>query len=121
MGEIWSSWLGDVTDAIRSPTVDAFVSQVAGHPRVRDALIPPQRRIASAGRAVVVGRDIGTVIFPEAAVKVYLEASSSERARRRSGQMGDVASEPAIQLGIEQRDALDRGRAVAPLEAARDA
>ena len=97
------------------------MSEVASHRLVREALIPPQRRIADGGRAVVVGRDIGTVIFPDAAVKVFLEASSSERARRRAEQAGDVTAEGAVQLDMEQRDALDRGRAVAPLEAAPDA
>jgi len=111
----------DVTDAIRSPTVDAYVSQVASHGAVRAALIAPQRRVAERRRAVVVGRDIGTVIFPDADVKVYLEASPGERARRRAEQSGDVAAEAAVQHDMEQRDAQDRGRAVAPLEPATDA
>jgi cytidylate kinase len=111
----------DVTDAIRSPTVDAYVSQVASHAAVRAALIAPQRRVAERRRAVVVGRDIGTVIFPDADVKVYLEASPGERARRRAEQSGDVAAEAAVQHDMEQRDAQDRGRAVAPLEPAADA
>ncbi len=111
----------DVTDAIRSPTVDAFVSQVASHAAVRDALVEPQRRVADGGSAVVIGRDIGTVIFPDAQVKVFLEASPIERARRRAEQSGDVSAEAAVQHDMEQRDASDRGRAVAPLEAAADA
>jgi len=111
----------DVTEAIRSPTVDAFVSQVAGHRPVREALVAPQRRIADSGRAVVAGRDIGTVIFPEAQVKVFLEAAASERARRRAEQSGDTASEAAVHHDMEQRDAQDRGRPVAPLEPAADA
>lgn len=111
----------DVTEAIRSPTVDAFVSQVAGHPAVREALVAPQRKVALAGSAVVIGRDIGTVIFPDAQVKVFLEASPVERARRRAEQSGDVSAEAAVQHDMAQRDARDRGRAVAPLEAAADA
>jgi len=111
----------DATEAIRSPTVDAFVSQVASHAAVRETLIPAQRRVADAGRAVVAGRDIGTVIFPDAQVKVFLEAVAAERARRRAEQSGDRAAEIAVQHGMEQRDALDRGRSVAPLEPAADA
>ena len=111
----------DVTDTVRSPTVDAFVSQVASHPSVRRALVAPQRRVAEAGRAVVVGRDIGTVIFPEAQVKVFLEASADERARRRAEQTGDITAEVAVQHDMEQRDAQDRSRAIAPLEPAPDA
>jgi len=111
----------DVTDSIRSPTIDAFVSQVASHPAVREALVAAQRRVGDRERAVVVGRDIGTVIFPEAAVKVFLEASAAERAHRRAEQSGDVASEPMVHHELEQRDAQDRGRAAAPLEPAPDA
>jgi cytidylate kinase len=116
-------WLDgrDVTDAIRSPTVDAFVSQVASHGGVRQALIGPQRRSGDGGRAVVVGRDIGTVIFPDATLKVFLEASAAERAHRRAEQSGDAAAEASVHHDMQQRDALDRGRAVAPLEAASDA
>jgi cytidylate kinase len=111
----------DVTDAIRSPTVDAFVSQVSAHGGVRDALVATQRRIAESGRAVVAGRDIGTVIFPDAQVKVFLEASGSERARRRAEQSGSVASEVAVQHDMERRDTFDRDRIVAPMEPAPDA
>jgi cytidylate kinase len=111
----------DVSDAIHSPTVDAFVSQVAAHALVRDALVAPQRRVAESGRAVVAGRDIGTVIFPDAQVKVFLEASGAERARRRAEQSGDTASEAAVQHDMERRDIFDRDRLVAPMEPAPDA
>jgi cytidylate kinase len=111
----------DVTRAIRSPEVDAHVSQVASHPEVREAIRPLQRSVAHAPRVVVVGRDIGTVIFPDAELKIYLDASPAERARRRAGEVGAGADTATIQTALERRDALDRGREVAPLIAARDA
>ena len=87
---------------------------------------PPQISRENVKRRIVVGlnvagRDIGTVIFPEAQVKVFLEAAASERARRRAEQSGDTASEAAVQHDMEQRDARDRGRSVAPLEPAPEA
>jgi len=79
----------DVTWPIRSPEVDGAVSEVSAHPEVRAALLPVQRRIA-AGRVVIVGRDIGTVVVPDAPVKIYLQASLRERARRRHRELAEL-------------------------------
>ncbi len=111
----------DVTREIRSSDVDAQVSRVAAHPEVRAALVPVQRRAAGPGRVVVVGRDIGTVIFPDAHVKIFLEASLPERARRRAQQSGATALAEAVERQLQERDALDRTREVAPLRPAADA
>jgi 23S rRNA pseudouridine2605 synthase len=111
----------DVTRQLRSEAVEAHVSQVASHAAVRDALIPAQRRAADAPRAVVVGRDIGTVIFPDANVKIYLEASPRERARRRRAQFEADGSLDETEQAIALRDEQDRNRATAPLVRAPDA
>jgi cytidylate kinase len=108
----------DVTWAIRAPAVDAVVSRVAAVPEVRAALVEPQRRAAGNGPAVVVGRDIGTVIFPDAALKVYLDASLAERARRRAADLrarGLPAGEAEVLRDLTKRDQLDSERACAPL------
>ncbi|MDQ3695000.1 MAG: (d)CMP kinase [Chloroflexota bacterium] len=114
----------DITWAIRDPAVDAAVSPVSAHPEVRAALLALQRRIASQGRVVIVGRDIGTVVVPNATVKVFLVASDEERARRRHRELvgrgvdttlGDVLAD------LERRDRIDQDRDVAPLQAAEDA
>ncbi|MFM9108429.1 MAG: (d)CMP kinase [Chloroflexota bacterium] len=114
----------DVTWAIREPEIDAIVSRVAGHPLVRQALLPVQRRIAGAGPVVMVGRDIGTVVAPDAGVKIFLDASDVERARRRHAELAgrgeDVTAEQVL-ADIRRRDARDSPRAVAPLRAADDA
>jgi cytidylate kinase len=106
---------------LRSPDVDANVSLVAGYGEVREALVAPQQRAFAGGRAVVVGRDIGTVICPDADAKIYLEASRDERARRRAEQMGHSLPFDEVRASVDRRDELDRTRAVAPLEAAPDA
>jgi cytidylate kinase len=114
----------DVTWPIRDPKVEAGVSQVAAHPEVRAALLPTQRRIASAGPVVMVGRDIGTVVVPDAGVKIFLEASLDERARRRHEELvgrGEETSLAEVEADLERRDAIDRGRSAAPLRAAPDA
>ncbi len=114
----------DVTWQIRAPAVDRVVSVVAGLPGVRAALVDPQRQAASLEGAVVVGRDIGTVIFPDAALKVYLEASIEERARRRAAELASRGGAVDIQevlAELRQRDALDSGRPTAPLAVATDA
>lgn len=118
-----SIWLGgrDVTRALRSPEVDSRVSAVAGHAEVRTALIPAQRRAAGAGLAVVVGRDVGTVVFPDAPLKVYLDASPAERARRRAAQQGPEAQLLEVDTAMARRDAADSSRPIAPLMAATDA
>jgi cytidylate kinase len=111
----------DVTAEIRAKAVESTVSQVAQHSAVRDALVTSQRRAAAGPRAVVVGRDIGTVIFPDAAVKVFLDASTVERGRRRAAQSSAPADEVTIRMQLTARDRIDRERAAAPLVAARDA
>lgn len=115
----------DVTWALRRPEVDAHVSAVAAYPGVREALVKQQRRIAARGHAVIVGRDIGTVVLPNADVKIYLDASVEERARRRYRerlcQGGDEADFTAILRDMRQRDARDRSRKTAPLRRAEDA
>ena len=115
----------DVNDAIRTAEVSAAVSVVAAVPEVRVRLVAAQREwIEAHGGGVVEGRDIGTVVAPDAVLKVYLVASEEERARRRQRQ--DDATEAAGDLGatqeaIRRRDAIDSGRAASPLAAAADA
>ena len=115
----------DVNDAIRTAEVSAAVSVVAAVPEVRVRLVAGQRAwIEAHGGGVVEGRDIGTVVAPDAVLKVYLVASEEERARRRQRQ--DDTAEAAGGLGatqeaIRRRDAIDSGRAASPLAAAADA
>lgn len=114
----------DVTSAIRTPETDVAVSPVSAEPQVREAMVAVQRRIGSEGDFVVEGRDIGTVVFPSAEVKVFLTATAHERARRRSGDRAAAGheSEHAVVLAdIERRDAHDSNRAASPLTAALDA
>ena len=114
----------DATWAIRSPQVDANVSPVAAYPGVRAALIAQQRRIGAAGRVVMVGRDIGTVVMPDADLKIYLDATVEERARRRYREIlarGDQADYGTVLQGMQRRDRIDSTRAAAPLRAADDA
>jgi cytidylate kinase len=114
----------DVTWEIRRPEVEAHVSVVSAYPGVRRALSAPQRRVGLRGRVVMVGRDIGTVILPEADLKVYLDASVEERARRRFAELqarGEPASQTAILESMRRRDRIDSTRAVAPLRPAEDA
>ena len=115
----------DVSEEIRGPAVTAAVSTVAAHAPVREILVAQQRAWATAhGGGVVEGRDIGTVVFPGAAVKVFLTASDDERARRR--QRDEAAAErdvtvADVQTALERRDALDSGRTASPLRPADDA
>src|SRR5512139_346434 len=115
----------DVTWAIRSPAVEANVSPVSVYPGVRAALTAQQRRIGLRGHVVMVGRDIGTVVLPEADLKIYLDASAEERARRRHAEKlarGDHSQSYAEVLSIvKQRDAIDSSRLTAPLKPAPDA
>jgi len=114
----------DVTWPIRELTVDANVSDVSAHPAVRSALLPAQRRIAELGPVVMVGRDIGTEVIPDAGVKIFLDASLGERARRRATEMkerGLAVSLAEVEADLERRDAIDSGRAASPLRAAVDA
>ncbi len=114
----------EITWGIRSPQVDANVSPVAAYPGVRAALTAQQRRIGLRGRVVMVGRDIGTVVLPEAKLKIYLDASADERAQRRYEQLrerGLEANYEDILAVVRQRDQIDSTRDVAPLQAAPDA
>jgi CMP/dCMP kinase len=114
----------DVTWEIRHPEVDTSVSQVSAYRGVRTALTAQQRRIGLRGRVVMVGRDIGTVVLPEAGLKIYLDASVEERARRRyeEGQArGSFETYESILAAMRRRDAIDSTRDVAPLRPAEDA
>jgi len=114
----------DVTWAIRTPAVDANVSAVSAYPGVRRALVAKQRRIAADKPVVMVGRDIGTVVLPEADLKIYLDASVEERARRRWLEMeerGQGADYQAVLDSMRRRDKIDSNRDVSPLCAAKDA
>ena len=106
---------------IRSPQVTKNVSQVAAHPTVRAALLPLQRRFAHPHGLVAEGRDMGTVVFPHADLKVFLVASVEERARRRALEVGEPESQGRIQSEIERRDHLDATREDAPLRKGDDA
>lgn len=113
----------DISLAIRSPEVERRVSPVSAHPEVREALIPIQRDAVRLPGTVVAGRDIGTVIFPDADLKIYLDADPEERARRRLKQQGAWSEAGLVQTlrKIQERDRLDSTRAAAPLQRAADA
>ncbi len=116
----------DVAQAIRTPEIDVAAASVARQPAVRAVLIAQQRELGRAGGVVMEGRDIGSVVFPDAPVKIFLDASPEERARRRSqdplhaiGRAGLGIAEVATAL--EARDRSDRSRAASPLTHAPDA
>ena len=114
----------DVTWETRRPEVDANVSQVSTYRGVRQALASQQRRIGLRGRVVMVGRDIGTVVLPEADLKIYLDASAEQRARRRYDEIiarGGKVEYKEILAGVRKRDEIDSNRTHAPLRAAEDA
>jgi len=114
----------DITWDIRSAEVEANVSEVSAYAGVRKALSAQQRRIGLRGKVVMVGRDIGTIVLPEAELKIYLDASVEERARRRYEERiarGDDVSYEAILMAMRKRDKIDSTRDVAPLRAATDA
>ena len=114
----------DVTWAIRAPEIEAHVSQVSAYRGVRHALSMQQRRIGLRGKVVMVGRDIGTVVLPEAPLKIYLDASVEERASRRYHELscrGEPADYAEILAALQQRDYIDSTRAGAPLRPADDA
>ncbi|WP_457392569.1 bifunctional pantoate--beta-alanine ligase/(d)CMP kinase [Thermostichus sp. OS-CIW-24] len=114
----------EVTQAIRSPEVTRWVSQVAAVPGVRQELVKRQRLIGRDGGAVLEGRDIGTHVFPDAELKVFLTASVGERAQRRQHQLqaqGQVVSLEELKAQIEQRDRRDSERLISPLRPAPDA
>lgn len=114
----------DHTADVRSPAVDSAVSAVSAVPEVRDALLQRQRDLAASGGIVMAGRDIGTVVLPDADLKIYLDASVEERARRRAEERGldpESSEAAAILDALRRRDRLDASRAVAPLRIAPDA
>lgn len=114
----------DITWETRRPEVEANVSVVSAYPGVRRALSAQQRRIGQRGNVVMVGRDIGTVVLPEADLKIYLDASAEERARRRYDEIiarGENADYDEILAKVLERDRIDSTRDVAPLRAAEDA
>jgi CMP/dCMP kinase len=114
----------DVTWETRRPEVDANVSIVSAYRGVRSAMSKQQRRIGQRGRVIMVGRDIGTIVLPEADLKIYLDASAQERARRRSNEIkarGGKADYDDILASVIERDRIDSTRDVAPLRTADDA
>jgi len=116
----------DVTQAIRTPEIDRSAAIVARHPKVRAVLVQRQRSYGEAGGVVMEGRDIGSVVFPQADVKVYLDATPEERARRRAHDHSRPAPAPDTTLAVvaqelDARDALDRTRPVSPLTRVDDA
>ena len=114
----------DITWETRLPEVDANVSVVSAYPGVRDALSRQQRRIGQRGRVVMVGRDIGTVVLPEADLKIYLDATTGERAKRRHEEItarGTDSDFDEILSKVIERDHIDSTRDVAPLKVADDA
>jgi CMP/dCMP kinase len=114
----------DVTRAIRTPEIDKAATAVARLPQVREALVARQRALGADRGVVMEGRDIGTVVFPDADVKIYLDASAEERARRRASDTahsGSQAGQAAVAEAIQARDKADRTRAVSPLSIAADA
>jgi cytidylate kinase len=114
----------DHTHDVRGPEVDEAVSAVSRVPELRAALLDRQRRLAADGGIVMAGRDIGTVVLPDADLKIYLDASVEERARRRTEERGLAPDSPAareILAHLRRRDVLDSTRPVAPLRPADDA
>jgi cytidylate kinase len=114
----------DVTTAIRTPEMDKAASAVARLPQVRAALVARQRKLGEGGGVVMEGRDIGTVVFPDADLKIYLDASAEERARRRANDAahsGAQAGQAAVAEAIAARDKADTTRTASPLTLAADA
>jgi cytidylate kinase len=115
----------DVAAAIRTPAIDAAAAAVARHPSVRRTLVARQRAMGESGGVVMEGRDIGSVVFPSADVKIYLDASPDERARRRAADPAHASSRGAhiadVATALAERDKSDSTRAVSPLAVAPDA
>ncbi len=125
-GRAYDIWVEgeDITWEIRRPEVDANVSAVSAYRGVRQAMTVQQRRIGLRGRVVMVGRDIGTVVLPEAGLKIYLDATPAVRARRRYLELigrGEPAVYADILSAVLARDQIDSSREIAPLRAAQDA
>ena len=115
----------DVTALIRTPEIDRAAAATARLPKVREALVARQRKEGEGGGIVVEGRDIGSVVFPNADVKIYLDASPEERARRRAADpahgLSRAAASSEVASEMEARDLSDRTRSTSPLTKARDA
>ena len=115
----------DVKAAIRTPEIDKAATVVARHPAVRRVLVARQRSFGEGGGVVMEGRDIGTVVFPDADVKIYLDASPEERARRRAADPAHTSSQGTqlsdVATALAERDKSDSTRAVSPLSVAPDA
>jgi cytidylate kinase len=115
----------DVTMAIRTPQIDRAAAMTARLPKVRAVLVARQQREGERGGIVVEGRDIGTVVFPDADVKIYLDASSEERARRRAADpahgVGRQAALAEVESELKARDHSDSTRTTSPLAVAKDA
>ena len=114
----------DATPFLVRPDVESAVSLVSRVPAVRQAMVAIQQRIAAEGAIVMAGRDIGTTVLPDAALKVYLDASPEERARRRQRQAaarGEKATLDSVLEELARRDAIDSGRRTSPLRPAADA
>jgi cytidylate kinase len=114
----------DVTQEIRTPAIDRAAAAVARLPRVREVLVARQRALGAEGGIIMEGRDIGTVVFPAADVKIYLDASEEERARRRAqdpAHRGGPTAVSEVATLLTERDRSDRTRAASPLYAASDA
>ncbi len=114
----------DVSENLKSNAVNQLVSQVSRYERVRTAMTEQQKKIGRAGAIVMAGRDIGTVVLPDADIKIYLEASPQERARRRfkeENEKGIAASYEDILCNVRMRDEIDSNRDIAPLKPAVDA
>ena len=126
--ELSGTWVSidevDVTEAIRTPTIDRAAAVVARLPGVRAVLVDRQRRLGEGGAVVMEGRDIGTVVFPKADVKIYLDASAEERARRRASDpahSGGPTAVAEVVSALAERDEIDRTRSASPLLPAADA
>ena len=114
----------DVTWLIRRPEIDANVAQVSSYPRVRRAMTGRQRKIAAQGPVVMVGRDIGTVVLPDADLKIFVSASLEVRARRRYEEClkrGETVAYEAVLAAMADRDRLDREKPISPMVPAEDA
>ncbi len=113
----------DITDRIRTPAITMLASAASAKPAVRNSLLELQRRLGSEKSAVFEGRDMGTVVFPEADVKFFLTADLHVRARRRYEELAGtcVGSISDVEMDMQKRDANDSGRDIAPLKPARDA
>lgn len=125
-GRQYTVWLDgrDVTWSLRRPDVDANVSIPSAYAEVRHALVSQQRRVAEQGNVVMVGRDIGTVVLPGADLKIYLDASVEERARRRHAERidrGQASDYTEVLEAMKRRDQLDSSRVTSPLRPAEDA